>query len=319
MSSETELSLEITAGTLVAAGVRSLRLERSDRAPLPGWEAGAHLEFALSNGLIRHYSLCSNPNETGFYEVAVLLAPESRGGSTHMHHDLQVGDVVSVRGPRNNFPFSVGSGERVLFVAGGIGITPMLPMIRKAHEENIDWKLVYGGRSRDSMAYLDQLQKYGSRVQIVPQDEAGRIDLPALLGSPRIDTKIFCCGPSGLLDTVQELCSKWPAGSLHLERFAAGAPTESTDDTSAFTVVAERSGKTCTVAADESITDALVRIGINVPTSCREGICGTCETKVLAGTPDHRDFLLGDADRESGTTMLTCVSRAKTPELVLDL
>ncbi|MFE4545124.1 PDR/VanB family oxidoreductase [Arthrobacter sp. NPDC056727] len=320
MWSDQEISLEITAGSLVAAGVRSLRLARGDRAPLPRWEAGAHLEFDLPNGLIRHYSLCSDPNETGSYEVAVLLAPESRGGSAHMHNDLQVGDVVTVRGPRNNFPFSVGSDERVLFIAGGIGITPILPMMRTANESGIEWRLVYGGRSRESMAYLDQLQNYGSRVQIVPQDELGAIDLQALLGEPQPDTKVFCCGPTGLLDAVQQLCGTWPTGSLHLERFAAGSPTEGADaESSAFTVVAERSGKTCKVAVGESVTDALRRIGINVPTSCKEGICGTCETKVLAGIPDHRDFLLGDADRESGATMLTCVSRAKTPELVLDV
>ncbi|MCZ9884720.1 PDR/VanB family oxidoreductase [Arthrobacter sp. B2a2-09] len=320
MSSDLELSLEITAASLVAAGVRSLRLERSDRAPLPHWEPGAHLEFELPNGLIRHYSLCNDTNETDSYEVAVLLAPESRGGSEYMHNDLQVGDAMTVRGPRNNFPFAVGSGERALFIAGGIGITPILPMIRRANEEGIEWSLVYGGRSRESMAYLDELQRYGSRVQIVPEDELGRMDLRTLLGVPQLDTKVFCCGPTGLLDAVQQLCGTWPTGTLHLERFAAGSLDEDLEaDSRVFTVVAERSGVTCEVAVGESITDALGRAGIVVPTSCREGICGTCETKVIAGVPDHRDFLLGDADRESGATMLICVSRANTPELVLDV
>jgi ferredoxin-NADP reductase len=318
MSSELELSLEITAVSLVAADVRSLRLERSDHAPLPNWEPGAHLEFMLPNGLVRHYSLCGDIRDTGAYEVAVLLAPDSRGGSEYVHNDLQVGDVLTVRGPRNNFPFSVGRGGRALFIAGGIGITPILPMIRRADEEGIEWGLVYGGRSRDSMAYLDELRRYGSRVQLVPQDEVGRLDLQALLGAPRLDTRVFCCGPTGLLDAVQELCGTWPVGTLHLERFAAGSIDEDAVS-SGFTVVADRSGVTCEVAVGESISDALGRAGIVVQTSCKEGICGTCETKVIAGIPDHRDFLLGDADRESGATMLICVSRSNTPELVLDI
>ncbi|MBT8163254.1 MULTISPECIES: PDR/VanB family oxidoreductase [Arthrobacter] len=320
MSSDPELTLEITGAALVADGVRSLRLARGDRAALPGWEPGAHLEFDLPNGQIRHYSLCNETTDANSYEVAVLLAPESRGGSEYIHNDLQVGDLVTVRGPRNNFPFAIGSRERALFIAGGIGITPILPMIRRAHAEGIEWSLVYGGRSRESMAYLEQLQHFGSRVQIVPQDELGHIDLQTLLGVPQPDTKVFCCGPSGLLDAVQQLCRTWPDGTLHLERFAAGSLDASVQaDAGTFTVVAERSGVTCEVGVGESITDALGRAGIIVPTSCREGICGTCETKVIAGIPDHRDFLLGDADRESGATMLICVSRAKTPELILDV
>lgn len=320
MSSDLELSLEITAASLVAAGVRSLRLERSDRAPLPSWDPGAHLEFVLPNGLVRHYSLCGDIRETGAYEVAVLLAPESRGGSAYVHNDLQLGEVLTVRGPRNNFPFAVASGERAIFIAGGIGITPILPMIRRADEEGIEWSLAYGGRSRESMAYLDELERYGSRVQLAPQDELGHLDLQAVLGAPRLDTNVFCCGPTGLLDAVQQLCETWPTGTLHLERFSARSLDDGVDaDSTAFTVVAERSGVTCEVPVGESITDALGRAGIVVPTSCREGICGTCETKVIAGVPDHRDFLLGDADRESGATMLICVSRARTPELVLDV
>jgi ferredoxin-NADP reductase len=318
MPFDAEITLEIAAASPVAAGVRSLRLERSDHAPLPNWDPGAHIDLVLPNGLLRHYSLCGDIRDTGAYEVAVLLAPESRGGSEYVHNSLQVGDVLKVRGPRNNFPFALGSGGRALFIAGGIGITPILPMIRKADEEGIDWGLIYGGRSRDSMAYLDELRRYGSRVQFVPEDELGRLDLQALLGAPRLDTHVFCCGPNGLLDAVQQLCGTWPVGTLHLERFAAGSIDEDADS-SAFTVVAERTGVTCEVAVDESIIDALARAGIVVPTSCQEGICGTCETKVIAGVPDHRDFLLGDADRESGATMLICVSRANTPELVLDV
>lgn len=318
MPFDPEIHLEITAARPVAAGVRSLHLERSDHTPLPIWDPGAHIDLVLPNGLVRQYSLCGDIRDVDAYEVAVLLAPDSRGGSECVHNSLQVGDVLPVGGPRNHFPFAVGSGERAVFIAGGIGITPILPMIRKAEEEGIEWRLVYGGRSRDSMAYLDELRRYGPRVQLMPEDECGRLDLQTLLGTPRPDTHVFCCGPTGLLDAVQQLCETWPDGSLHMERFAAGSTDEAADATG-FTVVAERSGVVCEVAADESITDALGRAGIVVPTSCKEGLCGTCETKVIAGVPDHRDFLLGVADRESGATMMICVSRANTPELVLDL
>jgi ferredoxin-NADP reductase len=313
-----ETLLEVTAASPAAAGVRSLRLERRDRAPLPRWEPGAHIDLVLPNGLVRQYSLCGDINDNTAYEVAVLLAPDSRGGSECVHNQLQVGGTITARGPRNNFPFQVDPGQRVLFIAGGIGITPMLPMIRQAEADGVNWKLVYGGRSRDSMAYVNELEQYGSRIKLVPENELGHPDLQTLLGVPLRDTHVYCCGPTGLLDAVQQLCETWTPGTLHLERFSAG-PIDETVTSDAFTVVAERSGVTCSVTAGESIIDAVRRSGVIVPTSCEEGICGTCETKIIAGVPDHRDFLLGDADRESGATMLICVSRARTPELVLDL
>ncbi|MER5757281.1 PDR/VanB family oxidoreductase [Streptomyces sp. NPDC002088] len=314
MPVDLEFPLEVTAAVSQAAGVRSLRLERGDHAPLPRWEPGAHIDVVLPNGLVRQYSLCGDPQDDRAYEIAVLRAPESRGGSEYVHTHIRVGDVVTVRGPRNNFTFA--ARHRVLFIAGGIGITPILPMIRQADREGIDWELAYGGRTRDSMAFADELQLYQGRVQLVPEDERGLLDLPALLGTVRPDTLVYCCGPTGLLDAVQKLCEPWPAGSLHLERFS-GTSTNGPSD--AFTIVAERSGVVCEVTAGESIADALARVGVIVQTSCREGLCGTCETQVLDGVPDHRDQLLGDDDREAGTTMLICVSRAISPQLVLDL
>ena len=314
MTSDTEFPLEVTAIVSLAAGVRQVRLERRDRTPLPGWEPGAHIDLLLPNGIVRQYSLCGDPGDDAAYEIAVLLAPQSRGGSKHVHTRLCVGDAVPVRGPRNNFTFA--SRQHAIFIAGGIGITPILAMIRQAEQEGIEWRLVYGGRNRDSMAFAKDLERYGERVRLVPEDELGRLDLPALLGTPRLDTEVYCCGPTGLLDAVQQLCKPWPTGSLHLERFS-GAITDGPTD--AFTVVAERSGVACSVAPGQSIVDALADVGVIVTTSCGEGLCGTCETKVLDGVPDHRDLLLGDDEREAGTSMMICVSRAKGPRLILDL
>lgn len=314
MDSDTELSLEVTAVVSVADGVRQVRLERVDRTSLPSWEPGAHIDVVLPNGLIRQYSLCGDPQDDTAYEIAVLRAPDSRGGSEFVHTSMHVGDVIPVRGPRNNFAFAPRG--KALFIAGGIGITPILAMVRQAEREGTDWRLVYGGRTRNSMAFVDELERYGDRVLLVPEDEGGLLDLPALLGTPEPNTEIYCCGPTGLLDAIQRLCESWPAGSLHLERFS-GAIIEGPTD--AFTVVAERSGVVCSVSADQSIVDALAGVGIIIPTSCREGLCGTCETKVLDGVPDHRDLLLGDAEREAGTSMLICVSRSNGPRLVLDL
>ncbi|MFE5704179.1 PDR/VanB family oxidoreductase [Rhodococcus koreensis] len=314
MTSDAEFSLQVTAVASPASGVRQVRLERHDRTVLPEWEPGAHIDVMLPNGVVRQYSLCGDPQDPSVYEIAVLRAPQSRGGSEYVHTRLRVGDVIPVRGPRNNFAFA--ARRRALFIAGGIGITPILAMIRRAEREGIDWTLVYGGRSRDTMAFASELERYGDRVQLVPEDEFGLVNLPGLLGTPLPDTEVYCCGPTGLLDAVQALCKPWPAGSLHLERFS-GTVTDGPND--AFTVVAERSGVACSVVPGQSIVEALADAGIIVPTSCGEGLCGTCETKVLDGVPDHRDLLLGDDEREAGTSMMICVSRAKGERLVLDL
>jgi ferredoxin-NADP reductase len=315
MTSDTEFILEVTAVVSVATDVRLLRLQRGDRMPLHPWSPGAHIDVLLPNGLIRQYSLCGDPKDVAAYEIAVLRAPQGRGGSDYVHASVQIGDSIPVRGPRNNFAFA--PRRRALFIAGGIGITPIYAMVREADRSGIDWTLVYGGRTRSSMAFFKQLQRYGGKVQLVPEDERGLLDLPALLEAPQPGTEIYCCGPGGLLDAVQRLCTSWPTGSLHLERFSSAPATHGPAEQ--FLVVAERSGVECSVKPGQSIVDALATVGIIVPTSCGEGLCGTCETKVLDGVPDHRDSLLGESEREAGASMLICVSRSSGPRLVLDL
>lgn len=301
----------------VADGVRAITLVRADGEAFPAWQPGAHVDLLLPGGLARQYSLCGDPADRERWRVAVLREPESRGGSIYVHDELQEGARVPVVGPRNHFEL-VDAG-RYVFVAGGIGITPIMPMIASVAERGADWQLTYGGRTRGSMAFVDELSARGpERVAVLPQDVHGLLDLPAVIGEPTEDTVVYCCGPSPLIDAVEQFCASWPAGALHVERFrpAAGALD---GPVSSFDVVLSSSGERVTVGEDESIVDALDRIGVFVPTSCREGTCGTCETGVLEGVPDHRDSVLSAEEREENELMMLCCSRALTPEIVLDL
>jgi ferredoxin-NADP reductase len=212
----------------------------------------------------------------------------------------------------------VGS-SRYLFVAGGIGITSLLPMLAEASAAGAEWTLVYLGRSRTTMAFLDELAAYGDRVRVVPKDEAGPLDLATVLGSPQPDTLVYCCGPERLLAEVEERCAAgWPAGALRLERFAA-RPAEEVGENQAFELVLARSGLAIQVPADRSVFDAVQDAGVSVLGSCHEGICGTCEQVVLEGEVDHRDSVLSPDEQASHEAMMICVSRCRSGRLTLDL
>ncbi|NLT06024.1 MAG: oxidoreductase, partial [Solirubrobacterales bacterium] len=226
------------------------------------------------------------------------------------------GDRLSVRGPRNHFELV--DAERYVFVAGGIGITPLVPMVRAAAARGADWTLTYGGRREDSMAFVAELARYGDRVALWPEDRRGLIDLGAVLGAPAPGTAVYCCGPEPLLEAVELTCGAWPRGALHVERFHA-RPGALAGERGAFEVVLAHSERTLTVGPDETIAEALESAGLDAPTSCREGTCGTCETVVLEGEPDHRDSYLSAEEREDGETMMICCSRARGDRLVLDL
>ena len=321
VASEFEADVRVEDKRQVADGVVTLALRRLDDTPLPPWEPGAHVDLllddpALDGAPTRQYSLCGDPADHHAWRVGVLREPESRGTSSHVHERLRPGDVVRVRGPRNNFPLV--DSPRYLFIAGGIGITPVLPMIRAAEAAGADWRLVYGGRQRASMAFLEELAQYGDRVTVCPQDETGLLDLDGLLGTPQAGTRVYCCGPEPLLAAVEQRCAAWPAGALHVERFAARRLTEPVRS-AAFEVVLEQSELTLTVPPDRSILSVVEEAGIGVLSSCTEGTCGTCETAVLAGSPDHRDSVLSDEEREANDCMMICVSRARGDRLVLDL
>jgi ferredoxin-NADP reductase len=312
---EFEAELEVRKVDPVAEGVVALHLVRPDGGHLPDWTPGAHIDLVLRDGLVRQYSLCGRTEESDAWRVAVLQAPDSRGGSLAVHA-LSSGDRVTARGPRNHFP--VVSARRYLFVAGGIGITPILTMIHEAHAAGAEWELYYGGRTRSSMAFVDELSAYGDRVHLVPEDTDGRLDLDAILGSPRTDTLVYACGPEGLLTAMESHCAHWPSGSLHLERFAAKSSDGAQENTS-FELVLQRSGRSLTVPADQSVFDVVRAAGVSVLGSCLEGICGTCETEVLDGEVDHRDSVLDDEERASNEVMMICVSRCRSASLTLDL
>jgi ferredoxin-NADP reductase len=312
----TTVTLAVTGKELVADGVATLTLARPDGGRLPDWTPGSHIDLVLPNGLTRQYSLCGDRWDAHSYRVGVLLETGSRGGSSHVHEQLRPGHLVGVGGPRNNFPLV--PSERYLFVAGGIGITPLLPMVQQADLLGADWRLLYLGRSRSSMAFLDELARYGDRVVVHPKDERGPLDLAGFLGVPAAGTRIYCCGPARLLAAMDAACADLPPYTLRTERFVAeeqGAPAR----TAPFEVELARTGATVTVTPDQSVLEAVAGAGVEVLSSCRQGICGTCETGVLAGRPDHRDSLLDDAERAAGDCMYICVSRALTERLVLDL
>jgi cytochrome P450/ferredoxin-NADP reductase len=314
---ELETEVRVAAKHRAADGVVVLTLSPLDGASLPAWTPGAHVDLLLGGGVPnRQYSLCGEPADRSAYRLGILRDPNGGGGSRHVHDRLAEGDVVRVRGPRNNF--ALVPSPRYRFVAGGIGITPILPMIAAAEAAGADWNLVYGGRQRASMAFVDELARHGDRVSIRPQDETGLLDLAALLGTPQPDTLVYCCGPEPLLAAVEERCASWPAGALHLERFAA-RPVSAPVRAEAFEVELVRSGLTLTVPPERSILDVVDAAGVGVLSSCAEGTCGTCETGVLDGLPDHRDSVLTAEERAGGDCMLICVSRSCTARLVLDL
>lgn len=287
------LRLTVAARETIAEGVVQLRLEGRD---VPRWEPGAHLDLVLPSGLVRQYSLCGDPADTSSYTVAARLIEDGRGGSREVHERLHEGIEVEVRGPRNRFPLVAASSY--VFVAGGIGITPILPMLR-ALPEGADWRLLHCGRSRDSMPFLDAVP--ADRVTVVE----GRPDLDAL--EVPEGAAVYCCGPEGLMDAV---AARWPA--VRLERFAPGASRGG-----AFEVELRRSGRTLTVAADSSVLAAVREELPDTAYSCAQGFCGTCQQRVLEGEVEHRDELLTDAERAD--SMLICVSRARGERLVLDM
>ncbi|MGY1823516.1 PDR/VanB family oxidoreductase [Geodermatophilus sp. SYSU D00079] len=314
---EVDLRLQVASRTEGAEGVVVLELRDPSGADLPAWAPGSHLDLELPNGLTRQYSLCGDPGDRSVWRIGVLREPEGRGGSAYVHDELTEGVEVDVRGPRNNFPLE--PSPRYVFIAGGIGITPILPMMAAADAAGAEWELHYGGRSRRSMSFLESMEELtGTRVTLHPQDEVGLIDLEAILGTPRPDTLVYCCGPEPLLQAVEKQCVTWPAGALHVERFSPkefGEPVLQ----GAFEVELATSGMTLTVPPDKSILEVVEEAGIPVLSSCQEGTCGTCETPVLEGEVDHRDSLLTPAEQEANDTMFICVSRAACPKLVLEL
>lgn len=313
-AAEAEFDVFVVRKEKIADDAMALSL-RSAGSPLPEWSPGAHIDVVLPSKKVRQYSLCGDPANREEWRLGVLREQAGRGGSAYVCDELAEGTRLTVRGPRNHF--ALVPAASYLFIAGGIGVTPILPMLRAATQSGARWELWYGGRGASSMAFVDELAGYGDRVHLWPQDERGLLPLDDLLASRGDDTLVYCCGPAPLLDAVEERSREWPTGTLHVERFAPVSADHAADQP--FEVELARSRKTLTVLPGTSILQAVEASGVFVLSSCQEGTCGTCETEVLEGTPDHRDCVLTEAERAAGDVMMICVSRSRSARLVLDL
>jgi ferredoxin-NADP reductase/DMSO/TMAO reductase YedYZ heme-binding membrane subunit len=312
-SAGTGMRLLIGQTTWEADDVLSLRLNCPGGRPLPCWEPGAHIELALPSSRRRQYSLCGDPNDTRSYRIAILQVPGGRGGSVEVHTDARAGQLITVHGPRNHFPLV--PCPAYLFIAGGIGITAMMAMVARVAAAGGEWKLVYAGRRRASMAFLEEVRALGAdRVDVVPADERGRPDLDAIIDAAPTGAAVYCCGPDRMLQAVQQRVATRLDLRLHSEPFAGTAASGG----AAFHVELRRSGHIIGVPANRTVLQAIRSVVPTVSTGCEQGVCGVCRVTVLAGEPDHRDKLLSSAERAAGA-MLICVSRARSERLTLDL
>ncbi|MDB5964215.1 MAG: phthalate 4,5-dioxygenase, reductase subunit [Polaromonas sp.] len=302
----------------LAGGIHMFELRDPGGKPLPPFTAGAHLTVQVPAGMRRNYSLSSNPADTAHYQIAVKRDSAGRGGSVSMVDDVQEGDLLSISAPRNNFELHPRA-EKFLFIAGGIGITPVLSMMRHLKTQgNNDFRLIYCTRDPESTAFLADLTgpEFGQHVQV--HHDHGDLD-NALDFWPVFETPtkahVYCCGPRGLMESVADMSGHWPSGAVHFESFGVDASAYAAN--TPFTVRLQKSGKTLAVGADDTILDVLRGAGLRVPSSCESGTCGSCKTRLLAGQAEHRDMVLSEEEREQN--IMVCVSRAVSPELVLDL
>jgi ferredoxin-NADP reductase len=309
------LPVRLRAMRWEADGVLSLELASPDGNPLPAFEPGSHVDLHLPSGTLRQYSLCSDPANRSHYRVAIRSVS---GGlsSQFVHRKLRPGELLAISQPRNNFPL-VDAG-RYIFVAGGIGITPLMPMMRQASVRKKPWTLLYCNRSDDAAPFLSEIHALGGEVSMHSTAAGTRLDVAERLGTAQQDTAVYCCGPERLMLAVEAATAGWPEGSVHFEWFAPRS-RPANEGSGRFEVVCQGSGVTLTVPPEKSLLEVLNQAGIGIPSSCQQGICGTCEVRVLAGEIDHRDSILSQTERATNETMMACVSRARSPRLVLDI
>lgn len=304
----------------VADGIVRLRLVSPDGKPLPRWTAGSHIDVECGTpALSRQYSLCGDPDDAGALEIAVLHEPGSRGGSAWVHANVRVGDRLRIRGPRNHFRLDE-SLKKAIFIAGGIGITPVSAMARRAKALGMDYELHYSGRSRAAMAFLDELAVlHGERLHVYARDEGRRNDLNALLRQPLPGAQVYACGPLRMLEALETCCAAWPEGALRVEHFESTLATLDPSKEHAFEVELKDSGIVVAVPPDQTLLSALRAANVDVQSDCEEGLCGSCEVRVLAGRVDHRDVVLTRSERDANARMMACCSRACDGRLVLEL
>ncbi|MCR3718098.1 MULTISPECIES: cytochrome P450/oxidoreductase [Prauserella salsuginis group] len=312
-------TLTVERAEPAARDVVEITLAAPAGTPLPSWSPGAHIELQLGDDVSRQYSLCGDPEDRSRYRIAVLRDPDSRGGSRYVHDELRPGTSVAVRGPRNHFRLDAATRHHV-FVAGGIGITPILAMADAVRAAGGSYELHYCGRSADTMALLDRVRRdHGPRLHEHVSDAGTRLDVTTLLAEPADGTRIYACGPQRLLSALDAASAHWPEDALSVEHFTTAGRELDPAVEHAFDVSLADSGLTVRVAPDQTVLAALRAANIDVPSDCEEGLCGTCEAPVLDGEVDHRDVVLTRAERSAGTRMMTCCSRACGASLTLGL
>jgi len=317
------LTVKVARKREEALGICSFELVDPQGDLLPAFEAGAHIDVHVDDSLCRQYSLCNDPAERHRYLIGVLDEPKSRGGSRAMHASVREGDLLRISQPRNLFRLDP-QAPRSLLLAGGIGVTPILAMAEQLARAGADFRMHYSGRTATRMAFVDRIRggRLAAHAEIHMDDgpPEQRLDITATLATAPRDAHIYACGPAGFIQAVADHARQagWPSNHVHFEYFAA-TQTPTTQDAEAFEVRIASSGQVIAVQAGESVVAALARHGIGIPTSCEQGICGTCITGVLEGEPEHRDMVLSDDERAQNTQFLPCCSRSRSRLLVLDL
>jgi vanillate O-demethylase ferredoxin subunit len=316
-----QIAVKVLRKRQEALDIASFELARPDGSALPAFSAGSHVDVQVPGGPLRQYSLCNDAAEHHRYRIAVLRDAHSRGGSAGMHDAVREGDTLLISEPRNHFPLV--HAQRTLLFAGGIGVTPLLAMAQRLAAIGADFTLHYSTRSAERTAFRDEIaaSAYADRVRFHfdDGDAAQKLDLAAALGTPQPGTHVYVCGPTGYIDFVVKTAQGlgWPQDQVHLEYFGA-QPQDTTGD-GAFQVKIASSGAVYDVPAGQTVVHALQAHGIEILTSCEQGVCGTCITRVLQGECDHRDLYFTDEERAANDQFTPCCSRAKSPLLVLDL
>jgi vanillate O-demethylase ferredoxin subunit len=317
------MKVRIASKQRAADGIAAFDLVKEDGTALPPFTAGAHIDVFLANGCVRQYSLLGSPADQKRYRIAVLREVNSRGGSRAMH-DLNEGDLLEISEPKNHFPLVDDAAHSVL-LAGGIGVTPILSMAEQLLHSDASFEFHYCTREPSRAAFLERFSKMDmvdiARVYYDTGSPAQKIDLAAVLANPQSTKHLYVCGPGGFIEAVlnQAKALGWNPDNLHREFFAAPVQSMPSTQTQSFKVVLSSSGQCVDVAEDESVIEALARSGIELPTSCEQGVCGTCLTRIVQGVPDHRDAYLTDKEKEANNQFLPCCSRSKSPVLVLEL
>lgn len=323
MTSASTLSVRVARKAMEAADICSLELVAVEEGvPLPAFSAGSHVDVHLPGGLTRQYSLCNDPKETHRYLIGVLRDPASRGGSQALHDQVQEGQVLQISAPKNHFPLAHDA-KHSLLLAGGIGVTPILCMAERLANTGADFEMHYCTRSIERTAFRERIaaSSFADQVQFHFDDGAAgqKLNMATLLSAPQAGCHVYVCGPKGFMDAVLATARDkgWPESQLHCEFFAAEVAKSETD--AAFEVRLASSGRIIPVAKDQTVTKALSAAGVGIQTSCEQGVCGTCLTRVLEGVPDHKDKYLTPEEQAANDQFLPCCSRAKTAQLVLDI